>query len=382
MGLTSDTINKIRNIEKEVLTLRAKYLKRGCEDIWISTPQADFISLDMIKIPDNRRNEGIGTDFMIELCELADKYSLTIGLYPTAEYGATLSRLINFYKRFGFIKNTYPNKDRNLKYSYPMLRIAKSEKLLESNNMSLSKKDIKIISDYVNEHKQVPDLLQIKAPNNLKYSGTAYRIIKCSKKDVSFILSGGSFKEKGKILSFAKSLEGITQVYYNFENDNPGHFKNAIVIKKNIDNNNCIIDITKFNKVYGTIHSGYSNYEDEDEVICKNDFLNISLKDVFAYHLDGKIIKNKKRVIKKEYSELVGKLLLEAFSYANVKSSNLKRIGYDPSESVLEIEFLSGGKYIYNDVPKNIFLSLKRAPSKGKYFWRKIRDVYEYERIL
>ena len=215
MGLTSDTINKIRNIEKEVLTLRAKYLKRGCEDIWISTPQADFISLDMIKIPDNRRNEGIGTDFMIELCELADKYSLTIGLYPTAEYGATLSRLINFYKRFGFIKNTYPNKDRNLKYSYPMLRIAKSEKF-----------------------------------------------------------------------------------------------------------------------------------------------------------------------IKKEYSELVGKLLLEAFSYANVKSSNLKRIGYDPSESVLEIEFLSGGKYIYNDVPKNIFLSLKRAPSKGKYFWRKIRDVYEYERIL
>ena len=64
-----------------------------------------------------------------------------------------------------------------------------------------------------------------------------------------------------------------------------------------------------------------------------------------------------------------------------VLSSNLKSVGYDDTENILEIEFKSGSIYQYFDVPREIYDELMRAQSKGKYFWRWIRDEFEYEKI-
>ena len=57
-----------------------------------------------------------------------------------------------------------------------------------------------------------------------------------------------------------------------------------------------------------------------------------------------------------------------------VKSSNLASVGYE--NGVLEIKFLSGRVYQYDGVPENIHSGLMNASSKGRYFWRYVRDRY------
>ncbi len=57
-----------------------------------------------------------------------------------------------------------------------------------------------------------------------------------------------------------------------------------------------------------------------------------------------------------------------------VKSSDLASIGYDERTMTLEIEFLNGSIYEYNRVPKDIYVGLMRAESKGKYFRQYVRD--------
>ena len=59
-----------------------------------------------------------------------------------------------------------------------------------------------------------------------------------------------------------------------------------------------------------------------------------------------------------------------------VDSSNLKSIGYDADEQVLEVEFKNSVIWQYRNVPLNIWLELESAPSKGKYFMTQIRDRF------
>ncbi|HEX8266767.1 MAG TPA: KTSC domain-containing protein [Pyrinomonadaceae bacterium] len=64
-----------------------------------------------------------------------------------------------------------------------------------------------------------------------------------------------------------------------------------------------------------------------------------------------------------------------------VSSSNLRSVGYDVTESILEIEFHSGSVYQYFNVPQEKYESLMRAGSKGSYFAAYIKDVYRYRRV-
>lgn len=66
----------------------------------------------------------------------------------------------------------------------------------------------------------------------------------------------------------------------------------------------------------------------------------------------------------------------------NVESSNLKSVGYDEKNSILEIEFLHGGLYQYYSVPKSVYEGLMSADSHGKYFDRNVKKAgYRYKRI-
>ena len=63
----------------------------------------------------------------------------------------------------------------------------------------------------------------------------------------------------------------------------------------------------------------------------------------------------------------------------NVDSSNLKSVGYDEEEKILEIEFLHGGIYQYFEVPKSVYDGLMNADSHGKYFDRNVKKAgYRY----
>lgn len=65
----------------------------------------------------------------------------------------------------------------------------------------------------------------------------------------------------------------------------------------------------------------------------------------------------------------------------SVSSSNIASIGYDETNEILEIEFLSGGIYQYFDVPNYVYGELMDADSHGKYFNAYIKDKYETKKI-
>lgn len=61
-----------------------------------------------------------------------------------------------------------------------------------------------------------------------------------------------------------------------------------------------------------------------------------------------------------------------------VDSSNIEAIGYDDESLELHVQFISGGYYIYNNVPRQIFDELMYAPSKGSFLNREIKGLYQF----
>ena len=64
-----------------------------------------------------------------------------------------------------------------------------------------------------------------------------------------------------------------------------------------------------------------------------------------------------------------------------VRSSNIRSVGYDDENLLLEIEFHRGGIYQYFEVPESVYQGLLQAPSKGTYFRNQIMDNYRYKRV-
>jgi hypothetical protein len=64
-----------------------------------------------------------------------------------------------------------------------------------------------------------------------------------------------------------------------------------------------------------------------------------------------------------------------------VQSSDLRSVGYDDQQKILEIEFNSGGIYQYHNVPVEIHLSLMAASSKGKFCHGYIKNKYSFRRV-
>jgi len=63
-----------------------------------------------------------------------------------------------------------------------------------------------------------------------------------------------------------------------------------------------------------------------------------------------------------------------------VDSSAISSVGYDEKSSVLEVEFASGAVYDYLKVPEKVYRDLLRAPSKGSFVSRRVRDRYPFVR--
>lgn len=63
----------------------------------------------------------------------------------------------------------------------------------------------------------------------------------------------------------------------------------------------------------------------------------------------------------------------------NVKSSNIKSIGFINKSKTLIIEFLNGRTYKYLNVSKNIYNEFLNSKSKGKFFNSKIKNIFSFE---
>ena len=69
--------------------------------------------------------------------------------------------------------------------------------------------------------------------------------------------------------------------------------------------------------------------------------------------------------------------------YQTVKSSQIDRIGYDHETSQLGVVFKSGGEYIYNDVPVDVYRQLIDSDSLGSAFHLLIKKGgYEFEKTI
>ena len=62
----------------------------------------------------------------------------------------------------------------------------------------------------------------------------------------------------------------------------------------------------------------------------------------------------------------------------NVTSSNIKTLGFDSKNKVLEVEFHSSGIYYYKNVPIDLYNRLSRAPSIGKGFNSLIKNKFPH----
>jgi GNAT superfamily N-acetyltransferase len=75
----------------------------------------DTISLDMIEVELNERKKGIGSEIMQEIVDYADRNGKEVVLVPAVKDDlhktTSRSRLVKFYKRFGFVENKGRNKD-------------------------------------------------------------------------------------------------------------------------------------------------------------------------------------------------------------------------------------------------------------------------------
>jgi len=64
---------------------------------------------------------------------------------------------------------------------------------------------------------------------------------------------------------------------------------------------------------------------------------------------------------------------------SQVTSSNIRSVGYDGINEVLEVEFHHGKVYHYKDVPANLVKDLLDASSVGKFFNTNVKNVYKFE---
>ncbi len=88
--------------------LRAKYPQAK---ISVSGGPDRGYTLNQVVLPKEERGKGLGSSIMRDLIETADDQGARVALSPSADFGGSVARLREFYKRFGFVQNQGKNKD-------------------------------------------------------------------------------------------------------------------------------------------------------------------------------------------------------------------------------------------------------------------------------
>lgn len=63
-------------------------------------------------------------------------------------------------------------------------------------------------------------------------------------------------------------------------------------------------------------------------------------------------------------------------------STVIRRFDYRPAERELLVEFVTGRRYLYAEVPPDEHRALRSAFSKGRYFNARIRDRYDCRELI
>lgn len=64
-----------------------------------------------------------------------------------------------------------------------------------------------------------------------------------------------------------------------------------------------------------------------------------------------------------------------------VLSTEIEWIGYERSRQMLQVEFIAGSIYQYDNVPEHVFHEFLQAPSHGQYFEKHIKGRYPSRKV-
>ena len=70
---------------------------------------------------------------------------------------------------------------------------------------------------------------------------------------------------------------------------------------------------------------------------------------------------------------------MENFEFKN--SSNIKSASYNVDTKDMTIIFKSDSKYVYRDIPVDLYKKFTEAESAGKFFYSNIRNHYKYSKM-
>ena len=64
-----------------------------------------------------------------------------------------------------------------------------------------------------------------------------------------------------------------------------------------------------------------------------------------------------------------------------IQSSNIKKTEFDTESKELIVEFNNGLRYLYENVPHQVYTQFRMSESQGKFFNSKITKSYQYKRL-
>lgn len=95
-------------------TINTKALQEAFPTVDFSLMQkGNQATLSKVVVPKAERGQGTGKGFMQALTKAADEDGAQLALSPSGDFGGSKSRLVDFYKQFGFV----PNKGRTIDHS-------------------------------------------------------------------------------------------------------------------------------------------------------------------------------------------------------------------------------------------------------------------------
>jgi hypothetical protein len=65
----------------------------------------------------------------------------------------------------------------------------------------------------------------------------------------------------------------------------------------------------------------------------------------------------------------------------SVRSSSIRRVGYEVDQRILYVQFIDGDLYEYFDVPVGDFIDLLHAESIGWFVNKRIKSYYDYRKL-
>lgn len=80
-------------------------------------------------------------------------------------------------------------------------------------------------------------------------------------------------------------------------------------------------------------------------------------------------------------TERLGELNPGLARFVRMPSTVIRRFDYSPDSRQLTVEFVTGRRYVYSEVPLEEVEAMRRAFAKGVYFNKKIRDRYPYREV-